>query len=126
MGIFFELLVWLVVEVFGELVLEVVFAAFKDLFGRKNHHPVVASAGYLVLGAAIGGLTLWIHPERLLRAGPVPGLSVVLVPLAGGVVMHAWGRYQRANERTTTNLATFLGGASLLFAYSLVRFLWAR
>jgi hypothetical protein len=40
--------------------------------------------------------------------------------------MHAWGEYRRAGGHGTTNLATFLGGAALLFGYSLVRFLWAR
>jgi hypothetical protein len=126
MELLVELVVQLAIELFGELLLKLGFAAFKQGFRRRNHHPAVAALGYLALGACLGGVSVWIHPERYLGAGPLPGISLVLAPLAGGVAMHLWGGFRRAHGRATTNLATFLGGASLMFAYALVRLLRAR
>ena len=126
MEILVELVVQLVLEVFGEILLEFGLEAFKGAFGRQNRSPRVATLGYLCLGAAIGVLSLWLLPERMLRPGPIPGLSVVIVPLIGGVVMHLWGSFRRSRGHSTTNLATFYGGAALLLSYCLVRVLWAR
>lgn len=129
-----ELLLQLFLEVFGELLLELGLSAFKGAAGRRNHHPLVACCGYLVLGALLGALSLWYWPARLLAPlrlpglGVVmpPGLSVLVAPLVGGSVLHVWGRWRRSQGHATTNLATFWGAASLLFAYALVRVLWSR
>ena len=126
MQFLFEILIQLVAEIFGEILLELGMAAFKDAFGRENRSPVLAAFGYLVLGAVAGGVSLWLYPERFLRPAIVPGLSVLVAPLAGGAVMHAWGEFRGARGHATTNLATFWGGAALLFSYSLARVLWAR
>ena len=126
MEVLFELLGYLLLDVFGELLLELGIGAFQNAFGRPNRNPVVAAFGYLTLGAAIGGVSLWLHAERLLPRGSTPGFSLVIAPLIGGAAMHVWGRYRRSHGHTTTNLATFQGGAALLFGCALVRVLWAR
>jgi hypothetical protein len=120
-----ELVLQVVIEVFGEVLLELGLGGLKAVFGRSNRSPVAASLGYLLLGGAAGLLSLWLAPGRYLRPGPVPGLSLIAAPLAGGLAMHAWGAYRRSRGHATTNLATFHGGASLLFGYYLVRVLWA-
>ena len=125
MEILLGLLLQLVFEVFGEILLELGLGAFKAVFERENRDPVVASLGYFLLGGALGGLSLWLFPGRFLRPGPIPGLSLVIAPLAGGTTMHLWGKYRRVRGHSTTNLATFHCGAALLFSYSLVRLLWA-
>lgn len=114
----------LVLEVFGEALLEVGLSGLKEALGRTNRNPSLAAVGYLILGALVGGLSVWLWPQRLFRNAPVPGLSLLLSPLAGGAAMEAWGRYRRAGGHETTNLATFLGGAAFALAYALVRFTW--
>jgi hypothetical protein len=125
-AILLEFLLQLLLEVFGEVLLELGIGVFKSVFERQNREPVIAAVGYLLLGAVLGALSLWILPERLLRPAQIPGLSLVIAPLAGGVAMHLWGKYRRSHGHSTTNLATFHCGAALLFSYALVRFLWAN
>lgn len=125
MEILFELLLLLgqlVLEVFAEALLDLGLSGLRDALGRRNRSPSLAAMGYLILGALVGGLSLWLWPQRLLRSGPVPGLSLLLSPVAGGAAMEAWGRYRRGGGHATTNLATFLGGAAFALGYAMARF----
>lgn len=120
-----EIVAYLLIEVFGEILLELGLEAFKAATGRKNRHPALAAIGYFAFGAAAGALSLWLIPDHVFPRSARTGLSLLLAPLAGGAVMHAWGRFRRGRGHATSNLATFLGGASLLFGYALVRLLGA-
>jgi hypothetical protein len=109
-----------------EVLFELGASSYKDTHGRSNHHPIIAAIGYFLVGAALGGVSLLIWPNRFFEPGPIPGLSLVLSPVAAGVAMHAWGAYRSSRGHVTTNLATFLGGAAFAFGTALVRFLWAN
>ena len=121
--------VQIAIEVLGQALLEVVaevgFSSLKAALDRPSRNPLLAALGYLILGALVGGATLALWPARLVPPGPVPGLSLVLGPLAVGGLMQSWGRYRLSRGHVTTNLATFLGGAAFAFGTALVRFLWA-
>lgn len=130
MELLVELLLSGLCELGGELLLEVALefglSGVKEATGRQNRDPVLASFGYLLLGAAVGGLTLLAAPERLIPLpayAPRPGLSLVIVPLLAGAAMHAWGSFRKARGHSPTNLATFWGGFAFAFAAALVRFL---
>jgi hypothetical protein len=81
----------------------------------------VAGVGYVILGAAAGLLTLVVLPERILPPPRMPGLSLILAPVATGAVMHAYGRWRRARGSDPTHLATFWGGALFAFAMACPR-----
>lgn len=98
-------------------------SALKELFSRENLDPVVATLGYLLLGAFLGGLSAPMLPRRLLRPGPFPGVSLFLSPLVTGAALECWGRYRRRAGHATTNLATWYGGAALALGAALARFL---
>jgi hypothetical protein len=127
LGVF---LLQLIIEFLGQGLLEVLWelasSTYKVTYGRPNHHPAIAASGYCFVGAALGGLSLLVRPDRVVPTGPIRGLSLVLSPLVAGVAMHAWGTYRRARGHVTTNLATFLGGASFALGTALVRFLGAE
>ena len=127
-----EILVFLfqlLLEVFGQLILEVLaefgLEAIKAAFERPNRGLPLAVLGLFVLGAGFGGLSLLAWPARFWKPGPIPGLSLILGPLCAGAAMHAWGTHRRASGHVTTNLATFAGGAAFAFGMTLVRFVWA-
>jgi hypothetical protein len=122
-------LLQLVLEVFGQLFLEVLaelgLESIKAAFARPNRSVPLAVLGLFLLGASLGGLSLLALPARFWKPGPIPGLSLILGPLCAGAAMHAWGRHRRAGGHDTTNLATFAGGAAFAFGMALVRFVWA-
>jgi len=123
-------LLWLFLELAGEVLLEGLFElgieSFQRARGRSNRHPVTAAIGYLLVGAAIGGLWGWLAPARVVSVPLVPGASLLLGPLAAGAAMEAWGRYRRASGRATSNLATWYGGAAFALGIAIVRFFWVR
>lgn len=124
-----ELLLDLIVELFGQILIEVLWefgaAVYKAGRPRGRRSMGVAVVGYAVTGAAIGALSLLVWPDRLLRPGPVPGLSLIISPVCVGVALHAWGWVRRRGGHATTNLATFRGGAAFAAGTALVRFVWA-
>ena len=120
------LVLQLVLEVFGEALLEVGLAGIKEALGRENRSPVLATIGYFFLGSIVGGISMLVWPQRVFRSGPVPGLSLVISPLAGATAMEAWGRLRRKSGHAITNLATFYGGGAFALALAIVRFVWAR
>jgi hypothetical protein len=125
-----ELLLELCLELFGEAILQILMeaglATVQEAAGRENRNPVLATIGYGLLGAILGGLSLWPLPTRLLAAAPVSGISLVVSPVVMGIVMQLWGGLRRAQGHRTTNLATWYGGAAFAFGLALVRFLWLR
>jgi peptidoglycan/LPS O-acetylase OafA/YrhL len=116
----------LILELFGEVLLEGGLAALKDLFDRENRAPQLATFGYLLLGALVGGLFVWGYPQRLTPPSAYRGISLAVAPFAGGAVMEAWGALRRSRGHETTQLATWYGGAAFLFGLALVRFLLVK
>jgi hypothetical protein len=111
-----ELLVELLVELFGQILIEVLWefgaAVYRAGRPRGNRSVGVAVVGYAVAGAGLGALSLLVWPDRLLRPGSVPGLSLIISPVCAGAALHAWGWLRRRGGHATTNLATFPGGAA--------------
>ena len=127
-----DVILELVLEVVGELLVQGGVELLIDGAGRsvrKRRGPpqprpvAVRVLGVLLLGAGLGALFTLVVPARILPVSAVPGLSLVLSPLACGALMHFYGRWRRARGGDTTIVATFLGGAAFAFGMALVRWL---
>ena len=88
---------------------------------RADANPVAAKAVYVLVGAILGAVSLLVFPERILPTWGPSGMSLLVAPLAGGLLMHRWGRYRERLGATTTHLATFTGGAVFALAAAGVR-----
>jgi hypothetical protein len=117
-------LLQLVIEVFGEALLELGLAGIKEALGRENRNPILAAVGYLTLGGIVGAVSVLFMPRRMMAPGPLPGMSLIVAPAIAGVAMEAWGRFRRGRGHSTTNLATFLGGAAFALGVALARLWW--
>ena len=85
--------------------------------------PVRAALGYGLLGAALGGLSLWLLPHHLIRPSELfPGVSLLLAPAAVGGGLYLWSLYRRGGAHSIGRLATWCAGSSLAFGLALVRF----
>ena len=85
-------------------------------------HPIAAGATLLLLGAGLGAASWWVWPHRLVSSGPFPGISLVLSPLANGLLADAFGTLRENHGHRRTALATFWGGALFAFGMAGVRF----
>jgi len=118
-------------EVFLEVVLQVLFeglieVAWEALAGSKRKtavSPWLSGIALLMVGAAAGGVSAVVFPQRLTGILRVPGLSLILAPLVTGTVMQGFGNRRRSQGRTPSRLASFWGGAVFAFGMALVRFL---
>ncbi|HET9495751.1 MAG TPA: hypothetical protein VFR15_16115 [Chloroflexia bacterium] len=119
-----ELLIQVAVQIVLELLAELGFTSVREAVGRnRREHPTWAALGIALVGGAAGALTVWVIPHRVLPRPPVPGLSLILGPVAAGGMMHLLGRVQAANGRSGSRLATFWGGALFAFSFSVARLL---
>jgi hypothetical protein len=84
---------------------------------------MLSSAGQLFCGAAAGGLTYLLLPQRLFPPVTLPGISIVLSPLGTGALMYLFGGWVRNRGGSPSSLATFRGGALFAFACAATRFL---
>jgi hypothetical protein len=108
----------LLVEVFGELIFGLGWESVVSSFRRRSQaDPVLARVGYVLIGGVLGALSAYVLPRGLARDPLLSVVGVLLNPLLFGVLSGYYGHLRRRNERMTTNLATFWGGA--LFALSL-------
>src|SRR5688572_5821465 len=99
MGELLELLVYFLLELFGnvsiELILEWFFnrlpAAIRRVLSIENH-PLVQAIVWCLIGMAAGGVSLLIYDRHFFPQGRFPGLSLLLSPLVTGAIMEFVGR----------------------------------
>ncbi len=126
-----ELLAFLI-QLFGELILQVVFDLALETFTSASEldlskwKPAAALLGLFVVGGVVGGVTAFYWPERLIRFGPTTGLSLFLSPLGTGFVMRRWGKYRQSKGQAISIISTFGGGAAFGFGVALLRFVGTR
>lgn len=119
-----ELVFWLLGEtlfpLIAEIAMELGWESLAHPRGRRQS-PVIAGIAALLLGAILGAVGAAVFPERLLAPPPFPGISLLLAPLVSGMAMQAIGDHQRARGRSTSFLASFVGGALFAFGMAAAR-----
>lgn len=134
MEIILQVLGW-ILQFLGELVLQVVFEAIAGLFGHAVKEPFrrprpvrpwLAATGYLLFGAAAGGLTVWLFPDLFIKAQWLRVANLVLTPLAAGLIMHAIGSWRERREKEVLRLESFAYGFCFAFAMAVVRFAFGK
>lgn len=126
-----ELLV-LLLELFGEFLLQIVFEVIADCLGhgirkkqKKPVSPVIAIIGWTLLGVAAGGISLYFLPESVIRDTTLRLVNLFLTPLIIGCLMDLFGRYRRRHEKESVRMESFGYAFLFAFAMALVRYFWA-
>ncbi|MEY8690246.1 MAG: hypothetical protein AB9M53_10285 [Leptothrix sp. (in: b-proteobacteria)] len=127
-----EWLIEIIVEVFGEFILQLVFEALAQaglhLFKKPERdaiHPALLWLGYAVMGAAAGGLSLLVLPHYLLRAESARVAYLLLAPAAVGSGIAAIGTWRARRGQPRIGIDRWVYGATFAFAFALVRFVFA-
>lgn len=123
-------LIELLVEVFGELLLQLLFEGlaevglhlFRQPDGGANPSAWLRAAGYALLGASAGGLSLWLHPQSFIHSSVGRLGNLLLAPVAMGLAMSIIGAWRRQRGQQTLGIDHFAYGYVFALAMSLVRF----
>jgi hypothetical protein len=129
-----ESLLELLLELFGEFLVELAVTALMDLVLRaiakifETFHlvnPVLASITYVLLGALAGGLSLLIFPHPLVRPSRLHGINLLVSPLVTGLAMSLIGSILSRQGKKVTRIESFGYGFALAFGIALIRYLFA-
>src|SRR5215813_12330509 len=111
-----EFLVEVGIEVGGEAILDLLFRAILQTFGvEEPRRPVLAFVGYFVLGCSAGGFSVIAFRHPIVRPSRFHGISLLISPIATGLVMSAVGALLRRRNLRVTRIESFAYG----FAFAL-------
>jgi hypothetical protein len=120
----------LVLEVLFEIALESVVAliarAFRNAVEASNTiGPILAGAGYLILGAILGAISLAVHPHPLFHPSRFHGASLLISPIIAGLVMSQVGSLLRRYGKQSVRIESFGYGFTFALGWAVVRFVFA-
>jgi hypothetical protein len=118
----------------GEVVVQLVFEGITELIGHsvkpfrliKLVPPILAAAGYFIVGAIAGAISLLIFPSLFISSTWMRTLNLVLTPLAAGLAMSGIGALRRKKEQDLIRLDTFSYAFCFAFSMALVRYLFGQ
>lgn len=118
-----ELLADLVTQIFVEVVFGLIAEGVRKLDPERK---TLVFLFWLFVGAAAGALSAVAVPHRLLVWKMAPALSIFAGPLLVGACLRWFGSWRSRHGHRPSSLASFLGGASFAFGYSVARYLILR
>ncbi len=118
-------LIEILLSLFFEGILPVLFEGFAEiglesLSHKPERHTLIATMGYLGLGLLVGALSVWLFPMALVKQPLIPGASLVLSPLTGGITMALFDRLIR--QRESNGWMKFLHGVAFTLPIAILRF----
>jgi hypothetical protein len=119
--VLFELLVQLV----GQFLFELGLHAMAEPF-RKRQNPWVAAFGYLLLGAILGALTLWVFPSYMVKMPALRWVNLALTPVIVGGCMSLLGSWRTKRGQFVMRIDSFSYGYLFALSAALVRYTWAH
>ena len=130
-----EIIIEILFPFLGEILLEAMFEALLGLgfhgyrrlsnrTGKRN--PFLASLGHIVLGSAIGGVSLVIFPESFIHNHQNRILNLIITPVCVGLIMAGIGYVRRKKGKETIRLEGFMYGFLFAFSMAVVRYFWAQ
>lgn len=127
MSILLEILLELVFPLFVEFLAELALHKLRTIpWMRKTGRVVLTAIIYFGVGLIAGVISLLIFPRAFARSSTLPGISLVITPILGGLLMSyiAWFRVRTWDW--TIRLETFAYGFLFAFAMTGLRFLFTE
>jgi hypothetical protein len=119
--IFFEFLIPLV----GEILFDVFLHQLKRVPRLYNTLNVAVTAVmYFGVGLFLGWLSILIFPNAFVRSSRLHGISLLITPVLGGLVMSCIGWIRMRHGSPVVRLETFSLGFIFAFGMALIRLLF--
>lgn len=127
-------LLQVIVEVFGELILQpliemLVEVGLRNILAPMNWpkpNPQMAAFGYSPLGVATAALSLWVHPALLISSQIGRITNLIVTPIVAGLVMSAIGVRREKRDDTVLRIDRFSYGFLFALTMGLIRFFFAK
>ena len=119
---FFEFVLQLIAEVLGEVGSRSCENWFKQ---KRIQNPWLAGAGYLLLGVAIGAISLIIFKNSFIQSPAIRLANLFLTPALVGGAMAFIGWLRSKNDQELVRLDRFGYGFLFAFGMALVRYIYA-
>lgn len=128
-----ELIFEFVFQVFGELLLQILFEYLAELGFRgladtvkRPRSPWLSTLGFILWGVLAGGISLLILPASPIREPQLRLANLFVTPLLVGIGMMLLGRLRERRGQPLVRLDRF--GYAFVFAFSmaLIRFFFAK
>jgi hypothetical protein len=125
----------LLFEIFGEVLLQVVFEALAQAGVHVVRNPDkpakvqnrwVLAAGYCLYGAIGGGVSLLISPQGLLHHPALRVGYLIIAPVAIGALLAAIARWRSKRGRPVLDIDRFGNGWLFAFTFAFIRFTFAH
>ena len=116
----FEFLGELLLQVVAEVLFEVGLRSLAAPFKRRPN-PYLASIGYVLFGAAAGGLSLWLFPSLFIGSPTGRVANAIVTPFIAGGCMAAIGAWRRRRDQDLILLDRFAYGYLFALVMALVR-----
>jgi hypothetical protein len=113
------------IQLLAQLGVELGLRSIREPFRTRLVNPLLAGLGYLMLGAALGGLSLLIFPSSFVTGQTARIATLLVTPLLAGGLMVALGAWRRRRDQQLIRLDRFGYAFAFALGMSLVRFLWA-
>ncbi|MEI6715175.1 MAG: hypothetical protein WCO60_15560 [Verrucomicrobiota bacterium] len=123
--VFCELILQLLVEMLVEIGLRSLCDRF-DSFRSPRPKPWLSAFGYILLGAAAGALSIWVHPALFITSQVGRLANLIGTPIVVGLVMGAMGGWREKRGDTVLRIDRFACGFGFAVAMALVRFSFSR
>jgi hypothetical protein len=121
-----ELLVEFLFQLFLEALVALVIRLLRTLFKANPCTPILAGAGYLLLGSGAGAVTLWLFPHPVFHSSRFHGISLLISPLLTGLAMWQVGRAMRRRGEQPVRIETFSFAFVFALGFASVRLFFAR
>jgi hypothetical protein len=129
-----EELLSFVIQVFGELLLQLLLELLSEIgvrtftgMIRPTHTgPWMAFAGYLLLGAVIGVISLHFLPHHLITSPGGRLANLVVTPLLAGGFMMRLGNWRAGKDQDLIRLDEFVYGFCFALEIALIRFFFTK
>ncbi len=120
----FEILAEFLLQFIGQALLEIGLHSLAEPF-RAQPNPWLAALGCLLIGSALGGVSLLVAPGHFTAPGWPRTLSLVCTPLAAGAGMAAIGAWRQRRGQALFRIDKFAFGYLFALAFAVVRFKFA-
>jgi len=120
-------IVEMLIEVFFQVAIEAIVAlvsrCLRNILSEPNViSPILAAAGYLLLGVIFGAVSVFVIPYPIMKPARIHGLSLIVSPVITGLIMSQVGVLLRRNGKKTVRIESFAYGFTFALGVAAVRF----